>query len=236
MDLIGLPWQVIVGPKGLAEGKVEIKNRRTGERESVSVAAAIAQARRRPRPLDRLRSRRRAGGARPVASRPFSAFEWLVAFRYLRARRTKGSISVIAGFSFAGIVLGVAALIVVMAVMNGFRLDLMDKIIGLNGHIFLQGVETPLTDYAAVTERVAKVPGVKLAFPIVEGQVFASSPYGQSGGLARGILEEDLKRLPGVAGNVTLGTLDGFDGGEGVAIGAKLAEQLERAHRRSRSP
>ncbi len=162
----------------------------------------------------------------PASPRAFSAFEWLVAFRYLRARRTKGSISVIAGFSFAGIVLGVAALIVVMAVMNGFRLDLMDKIIGLNGHIFLQGVETPLTDYTAVTDRVAKVPGVKLVFPIVEGQVFASSPFGQSGGLARGVLERDLKRLPGVANHITLGTLDGFDAGQGVAIGAKLAEHL----------
>ncbi len=162
----------------------------------------------------------------PAASRPFGAFEWLVALRYLRARRTKGSISVIAGFSFAGIVLGVAALIVVMAVMNGFRLDLMDKIIGLNGHIFLQGVETPLTDYAAVTARVAKVPGVKLAMPVVEGQVFASSQYGQSGGLVRGILEKDLKRLPGIAGHITQGSLEGFDKGQGVAVGAKLAEHL----------
>ena len=99
-----------------------------------------------------------------------------------------------------------------MAVMNGFRLDLMDKIVGLNGHMFLQGVETPLTDYGDVTERVAKVPGVKLVLPIVEGQVFASSPFGQSGGLARGVREADLKRLPGVASNITQGTLDGFDG------------------------
>jgi lipoprotein-releasing system permease protein len=159
-------------------------------------------------------------------TRAFSPFEWMVAFRYLRARRTQRSISVIAGFSFAGIALGVAALIVVMAVMNGFRLDLMDKIIGLNGHMFLQGVETPLTDYAAVAERVGKVPGVKLALPIVEGQVFASTPYGQSGGLVRGVREADLKRLPGVAGNLTQGTLDGFDNGDSVAIGAKLAEHL----------
>ena len=159
-------------------------------------------------------------------TRPFSPFEWMVAFRYLRARRTQRSISVIAGFSFAGIALGVAALIVVMAVMTGFRLDLMDKIIGLNGHMFLQGIETPLTDYAAVAERVSKVPGVKLALPIVEGQVFASSQYGQSGGLTRGVREADLKRLPGVAGNITQGTLDGFDKGESVAVGAKLAEHL----------
>src|SRR5260370_11670947 len=97
------------------------------------------------------------------ATRPFSAFEWMVAFRYLRARRSQGSISVIAGLSFAGIVLGVAALIVVMSVINGFRHDLLDNIIGVNGHIFLQGVETPLTDYDAVTARVSKVNGVAFA-------------------------------------------------------------------------
>ena len=121
------------------------------------------------------------------ATRAFSAFEWMVAFRYLRARNAQRSISVIAGFSFLGIVLGVAALIVVMSVMNGFRHDLMDKMIGLNGHMFLQGVETPLTDYDAVAERVSKVPGVTLALPLVEGQAFASSPYGSSGALVRGI-------------------------------------------------
>ena len=101
--------------------------------------------------------------------------------------------------------LGVAALIVVMAVMNGFRHDLMDKMIGLNGHMFLQGVETPLTDYDAVTERVAKVPGVTLAMPLVEGQAFASSPYGQGGALVRGVREADLKRLPGVGGHMIAG-------------------------------
>ena len=160
------------------------------------------------------------------ATRAFSAFEWMVAFRYLRARNAQRSISVIAGFSFLGIVLGVAALIVVMAVMNGFRHDLMDKMIGLNGHMFLQGVETPLTDYDAVAERVSKVPGVTLALPLVEGQAFASSPYGSSGALVRGIRGKDLARLPGVAGHVIQGSLDGFDSGRGVALGAKLAEHL----------
>src|SRR5260370_10308826 len=101
----------------------------------------------------------------------------MVAFRYLRARKAQRSISVIAGFSFLGIVLGVAALIVVMSVMNGFRHDLMEKMIGLNGHMFLQGVETPLTDYSEVADRVAKVPGVTLALPLVEGQAFSGSPY-----------------------------------------------------------
>ncbi len=160
------------------------------------------------------------------ATRPFSAFEWMVAFRYLRARNAQKSISVIAGFSFLGIVLGVAALIVVMSVMNGFRHDLMEKMIGLNGHMFLQGVETPLTDYEAVTERVSKVPGVTLALPLVEGQAFASSPYGSSGVLVRGIRQQDLERLPGVAGHITRGSLEGFDAGQGVAIGAKLADHL----------
>jgi lipoprotein-releasing system permease protein len=160
------------------------------------------------------------------STRPFSSFEWMVAFRYLRARNAQKSISVIAGFSFLGIVLGVAALIVVMSVMNGFRHDLMEKMIGLNGHMFLQGVETPLTDYDAVTERVSKVPGVTLALPLVEGQAFATSPYGSSGVLVRGVRGRDLERLPGVAGHITQGSLAGFDEGQGVAVGAKLADHL----------
>ncbi len=167
-----------------------------------------------------------AAAAPSRATRPFAPFEWMVAFRYLRARNAQKSISVIAGFSFLGIVLGVAALIVVMSVMNGFRHDLMDKMIGLNGHMFLQGVETPLTDFEAVTDRVGKVPGVTLALPLVEGQAFASSPYGSSGALVRGIRGQDLERLPGVVGHITQGSLAGFDDGQGVAVGSKLAEHL----------
>jgi lipoprotein-releasing system permease protein len=167
-----------------------------------------------------------AAAAPARATRPFAPFEWMIAFRYLRARNAQKSISVIAGFSFLGIVLGVAALIVVMSVMNGFRHDLMEKMIGLNGHMFLQGVETPLTDYEAVTDRVGKVPGVTLALPLVEGQAFASSPYGSSGTLVRGIRGQDLERLPGVDGHITQGSLAGFDEGQGVAVGSKLAEHL----------
>jgi lipoprotein-releasing system permease protein len=161
-----------------------------------------------------------------TSTRPFARFEWMLALRYLRARRKHGSISVIAGFSFLGIVLGVAALIVVMSVMNGFRHDLLDKIIGLNGHLFLQAAETPLTDYDAVTERVRQVQGVRLALPLVEGQALASSPYNSSGVLVRGAHEADLKQLPGVGGHITLGTLDGFDKEQSAAIGARLAEHL----------
>jgi len=160
------------------------------------------------------------------ATRPFAPFEWMIALRYLRARRAKSFVSVIAGFSFAGIMLGVATLIVVMSVMNGFHLELMSKIIGINGHIFLQGVETPLNDYDAVIKRVEQVPGVTLVIPMVEGAAGVSSPYQQSGALVRGIREADIKRLPGIAGNVRRGTLEGSDTAGGVAIGAKMAEQL----------
>ena len=127
--------------------------------------------------------------------------------------RAQRSISVIAGFSFAGIVLGVAALIVVMAVMNGFRLDLMDKIIGLNGHMFLQGVETPLTDYAAVTERVGKVPGVTLACRSSKARPspLALRPVRRAG--ARHSREGS--RAPAGRRRQSPRTLDGFDKGRG---------------------
>ena len=160
------------------------------------------------------------------ATRAFAPFEWMIALRYLRARRAKSFVSVIAGFSFAGIMLGVATLIVVMSVMNGFHLELMSKIIGINGHVFLQGVETPLNDYDEVGKRLEQVPGVTIVIPMVEGAAGVSSPYQQSGALVRGIREADIKRLPGIAGNVRRGTLEGFDTAGGVAIGAKMAEQL----------
>ncbi len=163
---------------------------------------------------------------RGQVQRPFSAFEWLVALRYLRGRRARAYVSEIAGFSFLGISVGVATLIVVMSVMNGFRHELLDKIVGINGHIFLQGVETPLTDYDAVDARVAKVPGVRLVIPMIEGAAAVSSPYNQSGALIRGIKGTDLARLPGIEGHVVLGTLDNFDAAGGVAIGQRLAESL----------
>ena len=94
-----------------------------------------------------------------VRTPPFSPFEWLLSGRYLRARRKEGFISVIAGFSFLGIMLGVATLIIVMAVMNGFRKELLDKILGLNGHILVQPLESPLTDWKDVAERISQVAG-----------------------------------------------------------------------------
>ncbi len=162
----------------------------------------------------------------PVRTLPFAPFEWLLSSRYLRARRKEGFISVIAGFSFLGIMLGVATLIIVMAVMNGFRKELLDKILGLNGHLLVQPLESPLTDYQAVAERISKVDGIKLAVPIVEGQALASSPFNAAGVLVRGIRGADLAQLTSIANNIKQGTLEGFDQGQGVVIGRRLADQL----------
>jgi len=161
-----------------------------------------------------------------TGTRPFSAYEWMLSLRYLRARRKEGFISVIAGFSFLGIMLGVATLIIVMAVMNGFRQELLSKILGLNGHLLIQPLESPLTDYAAVAARVSKVPGIYLAAPLVEGQALASSPFNASGVVVRGMRGADLMKLTQVSKNIKQGSLDGFDDGQGIAIGARLAEQL----------
>ncbi|MFL5046693.1 MAG: ABC transporter permease, partial [Xanthobacteraceae bacterium] len=162
----------------------------------------------------------------PTGTRPFAPFEWMISRRYLRARRKEGFISVIAGFSFLGIMLGVATLIIVMAVMNGFRKELLGKILGLNGHLLVQPLETPLTDWEPVSARIAQIPGVILAAPLVEGQALASSPFGAAGVLVRGLRARDLAQLPSVANNIKQGSLEGFDEGQGVAIGRRLADQL----------
>ncbi len=164
--------------------------------------------------------------SQPIATRPFAAFEWMLSLRYLRARRKEGFISVIAGFSFLGILLGVATLIIVMAVMNGFRKELLEKILGLNGHLLIQPLDSPLNDWEQVAARVAGVAGVRLAAPIVEGQALASSPFNASGVLVRGIRAADLMQLPSIANNVRQGTIDGFDQGQGLVIGKRLADQL----------
>src|SRR6516165_2551230 len=154
----------------------------------------------------------------PIATHPFAPFEWMLSLRYLRARRKEGFISVIALISFLGIMLGVANLIIVMAVMNGFRQELLEKILGLNGHLLIQPLESPLTDWQVVSDRVSKVAGVRLAAPIVEGQALASSPFNASGVLVRGIRGADLTKLGLVSSNVKFGTLEGFDEGQGIAI------------------
>jgi lipoprotein-releasing system permease protein len=162
----------------------------------------------------------------PTGTKPFAPFEWMLSLRYLRARRKEGFISVIAGFSFVGIMLGVATLIIVMAVMNGFRQELLDKILGLNGHLLIQPLESPLTDFESVAARLSQVDGIRLAAPIVEGQALASSPFNAAGVLVRGIRSVDLMKIASIAGNIKQGTLDGFDEGQGVVIGRRLGDQL----------
>jgi lipoprotein-releasing system permease protein len=164
--------------------------------------------------------------AESTGTRPFASFEWMLSLRYLGSRRTEGFISVIAGFSFLGISLGVLTLIVVMAVMNGFRTELLDKILGLNGHLLIQPLESPLTDWEPVSDRVSKIPGIRLAAPIVEGQALASSPFNSAGVLVRGMRAGDLVKLGSIDRNIKQGTLEGFDEGQGVAIGRRLADQL----------
>jgi lipoprotein-releasing system permease protein len=150
----------------------------------------------------------------------------MLSLRYLRSRRREGFISVIAGFSFLGIMLGVATLIIVMAVMNGFRVELLDKILGLNGHLLIQPLESPLTDWEEVSDRIARVPGVRIAAPIVEDQALASSPFRSAGVLVRGMRAADILKLGSIASNIKQGTLEGFDEGQGIMIGRRLADQL----------
>lgn len=157
---------------------------------------------------------------------PFSPFEWMIAGRYLCASRGDGIVSVVAGFSFLGVMLGVAALIIVMAVMNGFRHDLFSKIMGLNGHVIVQKIGDRFADYDAIADRIRNIPGVKTAIPVIEGQIMVSSSMQALGGLVRGLRESDLKSLKLVSGNMRAGTLDGFDKQRGIAMGARLANQL----------
>ena len=166
--------------------------------------------------------------AKPVAGAgAFSPFERMVAWRYLRSRRKETVISVIASISFIGIMLGVATLIIVMAVMNGFRAELLTRILGINGHIVLQPTDLPLDDYDAVAKRISGVAGVQYAIPFIDGQVLSSGGAGPgTGALVRGIRGEDLGKIAVVAGNIREGNIVGFDTGEGVAIGKRMADNL----------
>ncbi|EDQ33404.1 lipoprotein releasing system, transmembrane protein, LolC/E family [Hoeflea phototrophica DFL-43] len=162
-----------------------------------------------------------------AAAKPFSAFERMVAWRYLRSRRKEAFISVIAGFSFVGIMLGVATLIIVMAVMNGFRGELITRILGINGHMVVQPIDRPLDDYAALAARFKGVDGVINAIPLVEGQTLASGVGGAgTGALVRGVRAEDFQSMELVSENIRSGDLVGFVAGEGVAIGSRMAQSL----------
>ncbi|HEV2334520.1 MAG TPA: lipoprotein-releasing ABC transporter permease subunit [Stellaceae bacterium] len=155
----------------------------------------------------------------------FNTFERMVAFRYLRARRQEGFVSVIAIFSLLGIALGVATLIIVMAVMNGFRTELVDRILGLNGHLAVYGEGASLSDFDAAAAKVRRVPGILSATPLVEGQVMATSPSGAAGALVRGIRPADIRARQLIADHIVAGSLAQFSD-DGVAIGDRLAHRL----------
>jgi len=155
----------------------------------------------------------------------FNAFERMVAFRYLRARRQEGFVSVIAIFSLLGIALGVATLIIVMSVMNGFRADLLGRVLGLNGDLGVYALSGGLSDFDATAQKVRDIPGVTRVTPIVEGQVMASSETGAAGALVRGIRPEDLRLLPLLANHIVEGSLADF-GDDGVVVGDRLARRL----------
>lgn len=156
----------------------------------------------------------------------FNPFERLVAARYLRARRKEGFISVIAGFSLAGISLGVATLIIVMAVMNGFRQELLTRILGVGGHVTVYGTPGPLTDYARVTQRLKSVAGVKDAAPLVTGQAMLTVGRRAGGVAVQGIAPDDLARRPIIANNIKAGSLAEFLGTDTVLIGTRMATRF----------
>ena len=157
----------------------------------------------------------------------FGPFERAIAGRYLRARRGERFVSVIAGFSLVGIALGVGTLIIVMSVMGGFQIDLLNRILGFNGHLGIYAAGAPLMQYDALATRIRAVPGVTSAIPVVDGQVLLQSPRGLSaGGLMRGISQADFRGLHAVSDHILGGTIDDFKGEDAIAIGVGLAQKF----------
>ncbi|WP_413221437.1 lipoprotein-releasing ABC transporter permease subunit [Tritonibacter mobilis] len=169
-----------------------------------------------------------------AAPAPFSRFEWMIAWRYLRARRSEGGVSVMTWISLIGITLAVFALIATLAVRSGFRSEFVGTILGANAHatVYAHGEVTEagtldrrITDYAALAEAVGQVPGVLQAAPLIKGQVMASRGDRNAGVQVYGIHAADLAEIPGVAqSDVAYGDLGRF--GEGIAIGSGVARAL----------
>jgi lipoprotein-releasing system permease protein len=156
----------------------------------------------------------------------FDSFERTVALRYLRSRRQEGFISVIAWFSLGGIALGVATLIIVMAVMNGFRAELLGRILGLNGHLTVYGQGVPLADWEGAAARIRALPDIVDAAALVEGQVMATANNVASGALVRGIAPADMARRTLIVSNIKSGSLADFAGDDAAMIGARMAQRM----------
>tara|TARA_R110001583_G_scaffold85564_1_gene224176 strand:- start:73505 stop:74755 length:1251 start_codon:yes stop_codon:yes gene_type:complete len=157
----------------------------------------------------------------------FSPFERMVAFRYLRPRRQEGFVSVIAIFSLLGIMLGVATLIIVMSVMNGFRAELLSRILGLNGHISVYAQDPDgLPNYDEIEKKIVETGNITLVNPIVEGQVMASKSGRATGAIVRGMLPGDIVKRDTLAKNIVFGSLKDFKGDDAIIMGARLAMKL----------
>ena len=168
------------------------------------------------------------------STRPFAAFEWLIAWRYLRARRAEGGVSVMTWISLIGIMLAVAALIITLAVRTGFREEFVDTILGANAHVTIYApvrvTETGQTtrsiaDYREMAARIAAVPGVTRAAPLIKGQVMANRGRANAGVEVFGIAPADLATIPRIAEpEVAQGRLADFP--RGIAIGSGVAQEL----------
>ena len=156
----------------------------------------------------------------------FSNFERLVAFRYLGSRRQEGFISVIAWFSLLGIALGVATLIIVMSVMNGFRTELLTRIMGLNGHITVYDKTAPIKDFDALAVSIGEVPAVLNVTPQLQGQVMALANGRAAGALVRGIRPSALEARKIIRTNIIQGALSKFSDGPNVIFGSRLADRI----------
>lgn len=154
-----------------------------------------------------------------------SPFERMLAFRYLRSKKAEGFVSVIAGFSFTGIMLGVATLIIVMSVMNGFRAELFGRILGLNGHMNVYSLQGPLYDYEYLKSRVVPIAGIDQVTPMIEAQALVSKGGASTGVLVRGIEWADFQNRTILRDSVINGSLNDFEGNK-VAIGSVLATKL----------
>ncbi len=166
----------------------------------------------------------------PTAAAPFGLWERMLAGRYLRARSSQGGVALISIISFVGIMLAVAVLIIVMSVMNGFRAELLNRILGFNGHLYVSGDVVDDTRRGAAVERLLKVPGVVQAAPVLEAQVIAMGPSQITGAVVRGLEPLDMKATKIVAGNLTAGSLKDFGvgdyGGDTIIVGARLAQAV----------
>jgi lipoprotein-releasing system permease protein len=154
----------------------------------------------------------------------------MLAGRYLRAKRSQGGVALISIISFVGIMLAVAVLIIVMSVMNGFRAELLGRILGFNGHAFVSGPVLDRPDRDQVIASIAKVPGVVQVAPIVEAQAIAMGPGQITGAIVRGVRPQDLAATRLISGNITHGSLKAFGvgeyGGDMLVIGERLAQSL----------